>query len=267
MLNLISRKVFVLLLFFITSCNSYKHIAYFQNLPDSNYYKPESLIMSDYDDPKIQSKDLLQITLKTLESATPIVPSSAPINVASSINPITGQFGTTDLSGYLVDDSGMVELPIIGKIRVAGLSTTEAKYLIQSLALKYYKDAVVNVRLSNFTITVLGEVNRPAQYIIPGEKINVLDAIGLAGDLTIYAKRNNVLLIREENNIKKFIRFNLNSSEIFSNPFFYLKPRDVLYIEPGKSKAAANDLAKARNITIASAAVSLLIMIFSRVSF
>jgi polysaccharide export outer membrane protein len=252
---------------FLGSCNSYKNIPYFQNLSDSLYKKSDSLNLANYQDPLIQPRDLLQITLKTLDPTTSIVPSSATVTTTNTINSTTGQVGASDLTGYLVNGIGQIELPLIGKVKVAGLTTNQAKDTIQKLAAIYYKSPVVNVRLSNFTVTVLGEVNRPAQYIIPGEKISLLDVLGLAGDLTIYAKRTNVLLIREENGLKRFVRFNMNSSDLFTSPYFFLKPGDVVYVEPGKSKAAANDLAKTRNISIIAAVASVLIVIVSRLNF
>lgn len=267
MQRLLSISVLLILGLVFGSCNSYKNIAYFQNIPDSLYQTTDSLALANYQDPLIQPRDLLQITLKTLEPNSSIVPSKGAFSNSNNINSITGQVGAADLTGYLVNGQGQIELPVIGKVMVAGLTTNQAKDTILSMASEYFKNPIVNVRLSNFTITVLGEVNRPAQYIIPGEKVSLIDALGLAGDLSIYAKRNNVLLIREEKGIKRFVRFNMNSSETFTSPYFYLKPGDVIYVEPNKSKAAANDLAKTRNISIIAAITSVLMIIVSRINF
>jgi polysaccharide export outer membrane protein len=123
---------------------------------------------------------------------------------------------------------------------------------------------VVSVRFANFNITVLGEVARPATYVVPNEKVSILDAIGMAGDLTIYGKRENVLLIRDSLGIKKMMRFDLNSTSTLLSPYFYLRQGDVVYVEPAKSKIAASDAVKTRNITLLGAGLSLLIVIFSR---
>src|SRR5690606_35044928 len=167
-------------------------------------------------------------------------------------------------SGFMVDKDGMIELPLVGKVPVAGKTTSEARELIRSRAAIYYKEPVVNVRYANFNITVLGEVARPSQYIVPNEKISILDAIAMAGDLTIYGKRDNVLLIRETEGAKQFTRFNLNSTEMFQNPNFYLRQGDVVYVEPSKSKAASTDMQRLRNLTLATSVINLMVILVIR---
>jgi polysaccharide export outer membrane protein len=121
------------------------------------------------------------------------------------------------------------------------------------------------VRLQNFKITVLGEVNRPANYIVPNERVSVLDAIGMAGDLTIFGKRENVLLIREQAGKKNLVRLNLNSSNIFRSPYYYMQQNDIIYIEPNKSKAASTDMAQIRNISLITSLASVAILLITRV--
>ncbi|MGY0034890.1 polysaccharide biosynthesis/export family protein [Pedobacter sp. NJ-S-72] len=113
-------------------------------------------------------------------------------------------------------------------------------------------------------MTVLGEVGRPASYVLPNERVSVLDALGLAGDLTIFGRRENVLLIRENNGKKEFVRLNLNSSQIFNSPFYYLKQNDVIYVEPNKGKAASLNQARTQTYAIIGTALSVLIVLFSR---
>ena len=171
------------------------------------------------------------------------------------------------IAGYLVDQNGYIELPMVGRLQVGGLTTTAARDAIRDKAAVYYKDPVVNIRFANFRVTVLGEVNRPAQYIIPNEKVSILDIIGMAGDLTIYGKRDNIMLIREINGEKHIARFNLNNSDILESPFFYLRQGDIIYVQHTKSKSAATDMVKARNFSFLATGISLLAVILSRVTF
>jgi polysaccharide biosynthesis/export protein len=165
-----------------------------------------------------------------------------------------------------VNKQGMIELPVAGKINVGGLTTAEAKEAIRTKAMVYYKEPVVNVRIVNFKITVLGEVARPGAYIINGEKATILDALGQAGDMTIFGIRKNVVLSRHENGHQKMVRFDLNSTDIFDSPYFYLRQGDIVYVQPSKGKAAANDGAMLRTYTIISSTLSLLVVIASRVN-
>src|SRR5690606_28835138 len=170
-------------------------------------------------------------------------------------------------SGVLVDKYGYIELPLAGRIKVGGMTTSQIRDEIKKRALPYYKDPVVNVRLANFKINVLGEVNKPGTYIMPNENVTLLDALGIAGDLTIYAKRENILLIRKHVDKKDFIRFNLNSSDVFNSPYFYLCQGDVIYVEPNKAKIATTDGAKIRNYSLLATGASVLIILLTRINF
>ena len=172
-----------------------------------------------------------------------------------------------NIPGFRVDKTGHRELPMAGKIKVDGLTTAEVRELIKTKATTYYKNPVVNVRLANFRVTVLGEVLRPGTYTVSNENITLLDAIGMAGDLTIYGKRENVLLIRKEDGQLKYLRFDLNSSSTFRSPYFILHQGDVIYVEPNKSKVASTDVAKLRSYSLIATGISLLIVILSRVNF
>ena len=165
----------------------------------------------------------------------------------------------------MVDKNGNISLPILGTIKVAGLTTFEAKAAVKERAEKFFKDPDVQLRFANFTITVLGEVAHPSSFIIPNERISVLDALGLAGDLTIYGRRDNVLVIRDNNGKKELSRLNLNSSDIFQSPFFYLTQNDIVYVQPNKSKAIQADAEQTRIITIA-ASILTGIVLYLRIS-
>ncbi|WP_343672675.1 polysaccharide biosynthesis/export family protein [Chitinophaga sp.] len=252
------------------SCSTPKNITYFKDIPDS--IKQSSIALANFVTPVIQPDDILQVNIQTLDAGT-----NSALNQGNSIFTSGGNAtasipgaptaSQTISNGYLVDKNGYVLLPIIGKIVVAGKSTDQVRDEISKAAEQYYKDPVVNVRFANFKITILGEVARPSAYVMPNEKVSILDAIGLAGDLTIYGKRENVLLIRDNNGKKDFVRFNLNDSKIFSSPYFYLHQGDVVYVEPNKAKVNSTDMTQVRNISILTSVISVVIIAISRINF
>ena len=147
----------------------------------------------------------------------------------------------TAVSGYLVDESGFVTLPLVGKVAVFNLTTKDATDLITSKLDKFLQQPTVNVRILNYKVSVMGEVARPSVYIVPNEKITLPEAISLAGDLTIYGKRNNILVIRENNGTREFARIDITKREFFNSPYYYLHANDVVYVEPTKGKITSSD--------------------------
>lgn len=255
-LHLILAGLFLLL----HSC-SVKKIIYFNDLPtDSLQIFKEAAAFAE---PIIQPDDILNITIQTLDPAT-----SAVVNQTIAVQAVgassAAAVGNQLISGFLVDKDGYIHMSMIGKINVKGLTSYQAREKITEIARQYYKDPTVQVRFANFKITILGEVTRPATYTLPNEKVSVLDALGLAGDLTIYGKRENVLLIREQAGKKELVRLNLNDSEVFNSRYFYLKQNDVLYVEPGKGKAAANNAARTQTYALIGSLLSVLIVAISR---
>lgn len=250
----------------LSSCASYRNIPYFKDLPDSNYVYRNGVQVpaAAYEDVKIQPNDILNITIQTVDPDMNGVLGSAGINTSNTIPAGNRKDNKEGISGYLVDHEGFIELPVAGKIKVGGLSTAQARKAIREKAQKYYREPVVNVRIMNFKVTVLGEVTMPGTYLINGEKATILDALGQAGDMSIFGKRNNVILSREENGKQKMVRFNMNSTDIFTSPYFYLRQGDVIYVQPGKGKAAANDAALMRTYTIITSTLSLLVIILTR---
>lgn len=267
-ISLISIIAFCLV---FSSCASYRNIPYFKNVPDSSYvyHNGVQIPITAYEDVKILPNDILNITIQTIDPDLNNIMGSADMTTANPVNQSMGNRldrGKEAATGYLVDHDGFIELPIAGKIKVGGLSTSQAKEAIREKALKYYKEPVVNVRIVNFKVTVLGEVAMPGAYMINGEKATILDALGQAGDMSIFGKRTNVILSRQENGKQKMVRFNMNSTDIFESPYFYLRQGDVLYVQPGKGKAAANDAAMIRTYTIISSTLSLLVIVLTRVN-
>lgn len=239
------------------SCTSTKNIPYFRNVPDTLQGQNIIVPTSAFQEPRIQSNDLLQVTIQTLDPQT-----NSAINAtlaSTSAQPMVTQ-------GFMVDKEGCIEIPMVGRIFVNNITTSEAREAIRKKAVIYYKDPVVNVRFLNFTVSVLGEVTRPGVYNIVNEKATVLDAISMAGDLTIFAKRKNIMLVRELNGKKQISRLDLTSTDLFQSTSLYLKQGDMIYIEPNKSKIASNDQAQIRNVTIASTLITSLALIISRIN-
>lgn len=167
-------------------------------------------------------------------------------NGANRYSAPTTNYGTSGSSssqpfGYLVDTDGQIELPLVGKIRVEGLATRIAADTIRRRLGFYLKEPSVSIRNINFKVSVLGEVNRPAVYVIPDEKITLPEVLSLAGDLTIYGRRENIMIIREENSKREYIRIDMTSRDIFDSPYYYLHKNDIIYVEPAKAKMNATD--------------------------
>jgi len=268
-----SRPIFILLatmcsatLLISAACKSPQNVTYFRDVADTISRK--SVNLTEYKTPVIQVDDILQVSIQTMDPTT-----TALLNQQSATQlPVTGpntsgQVSPAATAGYLVDKDGYIILPLVGKVEVKGKSTAAIRDTIQRKAAEYYKDPVVNVRFANFKITVLGEVLKPSTYVMPNEKVTVLDAIGMAGDLTIFGKRENILLIREQAGKKEFVRLNLNDSKLFSSPYFYMQQGDVLYVEPNKNKIASTDVAQVKRISIITGILTLLVVIVSRVKF
>jgi polysaccharide biosynthesis/export protein len=265
--SLIGVSIFLLQ---ITSCSTQKKIKYMQDLPDSGRLK--NIPLAAYKPPVIQNDDILTILISTTDPQNTMVINAGNIPVpmgissspASSMSNIGGS-GQQGSAGYLVNPDGFITLPIVGKIKLAGYTTTEATEIVRKAALDYYKDPTVIVRYANFKISVIGEVLKPGIYVIPNEKVSVLDAISLAGDLTIFAKRENILLLRENaNGTETPYRINLKKSDLMSSPYFYLRQNDIIYVEPGTGKAAATDASQARYYTLVGSLLSVLIVLFTR---
>ena len=170
-------------------------------------------------------------------------------------------------TGYFVDEDGYIDFPVIGPVKVESLTISEAKSKLLGLIKPYLADAVINMRLLNFKITILGEVIQPGTVRLTNKRVTLLEAIGMAGDFSPYANRTNVLLIREQFGKREYIRFNLQSKEIFTSPYFYLQQNDVVYIEPIRARVATVSDPAQRAISYGSAALSfvtLMIALFSR---
>ncbi|KUO67264.1 MAG: polysaccharide biosynthesis/export family protein [Lutibacter sp.] len=227
------------------SCVSKKEMVYLQDADGIDAV--EAIVKVE---PKIQQNDILSINVSAMDAEAALPFNLFEAGSATSVSkPIT----------YLVNSDGEINFPVLGKIKVEGFTIKEiTSHLAETLAV-YIKNPIVNIRLTNFKVTVLGEVKSPGTYPVPNERISILEAIGLAGDLTIQGKRKNVTLIREQNGKRTFIDIDLTSREILNSPYFYLAQNDVLIVEPNKTKI--NSSAVGPNIGVIFASISTLISI------
>lgn len=243
----------------LASCGSSQNTVYFSNLDSTKFVQVPK---AEFKEPLIQTDDILTISVQSLgEDAFAAPKSSSAVGEAITSAALSSGGASSNISGFLVNKSGNVEVPMLGVVKLAGLSTSEAIEVIRERANKFYKDPTVQVRFANYKITILGEVAKPATYTVPSEKVTVLDAISMAGDLTIYGKRDNLMLMRDNGDKKDIVRLDLNSISLVNSPYFYLKQNDVIYVEPTKAKSAANSAPNRSLITIGLAVATLLVTV------
>jgi polysaccharide biosynthesis/export protein len=232
----------------VSSKERTKELIYFNNLRDSAFKKVL------YTEPTFQQGDLIFITVSTEDKRT-----NEAFNMPNLVTS-GGQAAsaTTPGVGYLVDERGYINLPIIGALKVSGMTKDTLNGIMIQEIKNFTKDdkPVVNVRWLNFRVSLLGEVNRPGTYPINNEKVSVLDAISLAGDLTMYGKRDNIKVIREINGKREVGVMNLQDGNIFNSEFFYLRQNDIIYVEMNDRKIVNTDQTTVRNIGIAATIIS-----------
>lgn len=262
--NKASKNVFFCLLIgvcLLASCASSKKLKYFQDMPQVSTGAEFGMI--EFEETKIKPDDILNIKVNTID-----LEASEAINNGNSTMPgnnvgVANSAFSQMVTGYLVDNDGTVEVPVLGKIKVAGMTLLEAKAEIRKKAAEYYKDANVSLRFSNFRVSVLGEVNRPGTFIIPNQRVSVLDAIAFSGDLSVYGRRNNVMLIRKDDKGKAVaVKMDLTSKEIFNSPYFYLRQNDMVYVEPAGAKLLNADTSVIRYLSLLASLVSVGILVF-----
>lgn len=224
------KKILVVLLAIsMVGCASKKEVVYFQDIEEQGIPQPDSL----YHYPEIQVNDILKIDITALdqESLIPFQFEKLPVQ--------TRQLELMKLEGYVVDQNGNISYPQLGNIHVAGKTTQELQTYFQKLLSVYIKDPTVKIRLLNFKVTVLGEVNMPGTLTLTEESITLPQAIGLAGDLTIKGQRENVLVIRTLNGVRKTTRIDMTQTDWMDGPYYYLKQNDVVYVSPNGPKVAS----------------------------
>lgn len=220
--------ILILSTFVATSCASRKNLVYFQDEPVE-----EGLSVNEPEQLVYKPDDILTINVSALDPET-VIAFTLPV-VSNNTGGIGAQ-GAIQQQSYLVDYNGNIEFPVLGTIKIAGLNRTQLTKMLTERIKEYANDPIVNVRLVNFTITIIGEVTSPGTFTIQDERITLLEALGMARDLTIFGKRKNVLLIREVDGKKKFAKIDLTSINTISSPLYYLQQNDVIYVEPNKAR-------------------------------
>ena len=251
-------------LLLLTSCTSYQKIPYLQDFETVNATEEVTAMY----DAHIRPKDLLTITVNTTDPEA-----AAPFNltVQSSANSNLTQWVTQQaaLQQYLVDNQGNIDFPVLGELHLGGLSMNEAESMIREKLQPFLKETpIVTVRMVNYKISVLGEVAKPGTFIINNEKVNVLEALAMAGDMTIWGLRDNVKLVREEEDGKRnIVVLDLNRADIVKSPYYHLQQNDILYVSPNKTKAKNSDTGQSTSLWVSATSIlvsiaSLLVTIF-----
>jgi polysaccharide biosynthesis/export protein len=242
----------------MASCTTTNKVAYFQNAQDTTYKQMLGTVEAP-----LQSNDFVNIAIN-----------SSNAEASAIFNPMAGGDNKTanaaaknnNYVGYLISSEGTIELPLLGKIKAAGMTKTQLKNYITGLITdkKLLLNPIVDVRHLNFEVTVLGEVGSPTVITVPSEKISLVKALGMAGDITIYGKRDNILLIREENGVRKTRHIDLSSSDFLNSEYYYLKPNDVIYVEPNKAKVAISGRSQ-QVLPLVLTSVSILVFVLDKV--
>jgi polysaccharide export outer membrane protein len=222
--------LFIVSLCILTGCVSTKKMTYFNDIEKANGTETTNKLPSL----KIQSGDVLQITITTIDKDISMI-----LNPASSGGAAAAAASMVD-QGYIVDSAGYVGLPMIGKVYVKEKTTSEVNTLVSLELDKTIRNAFVSTRIANFRISVLGDVVHPGSFKVSAERASILDALSMAGDMNPTAIRDDIMIIREADGVKKYASLNLNDSKALSSPYYYLNNNDVIYVKPGKNKAFTN---------------------------
>lgn len=240
------KKLITLIIIFtlIISCGTKEDVVYFSGIDSSD----NSIGLDSYT-PTYHYEDELIIVVNALdpEAARPFNQTSV-----SYSDDVRNSFGRERIQSYIVDSEGIINFPVLGDIKIAGLNREQATKMLEDKLVDYIKDPIVNIRTLNYKVTVLGEVNRPGTYSAVNERITLIEAIGLAGDLTIYGERENVLVIQDYDGKKTYTRVNLKSNDLFNSPVYYLSQNDVVYVEPNKTRAKNSQIGANTGVIISS---------------
>ncbi|KFF02449.1 polysaccharide biosynthesis/export family protein [Flavobacterium reichenbachii] len=247
---MIKTVSFLSFLLLFLSCASKKDVVYYQNI-DSLQGMQKSISY----EVKIQPDDLLMIIVSADDPEAALPFNLKTYNASSNKLDLTRGQETVQL--YLVDQDGSIEFPVLGKIKVGGLTRTEVLQLLKNKIGNYIKNPIINLRITNFKISLQGEVNLPGTYSVTSERITLIEALSMAKDLTIYGKRDNVLIIREINGMKSCNRVDITKSDFINSPFYYLAQNDVVYVEPNKTRV--NSSAVGPNTSVIISAISILV--------
>lgn len=249
----------VLLVIYGSSCVNSRKYTYFNDASNANITPS----FEDKASPLIQKNDILNVTITSLNAEA-----SAIFNLSNNTNSgiTTSAAGSQTGSGYLVNSDGNIQLPILGNIKVASSTTKDVKERITAIILekKLLIDPIVTIRHLNYEVTVIGEVGKPTVINVPSEKISLLKALGLAGDITVFGKKDNVLLIREIDGKRTTKRIDLNAADFLSSPYYFLQPNDVIYVEANTNKLANASTLK-QNLPIFLSSLTIILYALDRI--
>lgn len=236
----------------MSSCVSRKKLVYFQNI-ETLAEKTASVKNTT----TIKANDLLSITVSSfdLEAVRPF--NMTGTTSSASSNPEQGVMQ----QGYLVGADGTIEFPVVGTIAVAGLTRKELNDKLTKEISVYVKNPIVNINIINFKVTILGEVTQPGNYPVSGERITLPEALGLAGDLTIFGRRDNVLIIREAGGEKTYKYVDLTKVDLMDSEFYYLQQNDVVYVEPNKAQIQSSSFNRNTGVFISIASLLVTVMV------
>ncbi|MGZ9735375.1 polysaccharide biosynthesis/export family protein [Flavobacterium sp. GNP002] len=226
--SLLKKIVPLFIAIMLFSCASRTDVVYYQNIDTINSQEKSSSY-----EIKIQPDDLLSITVSAEDPEVAI-----PFNLGSTSGSNVSS-GQQSVQSYLVDSNGAIDFPILGQLKVSGLTRSEVLKMLQDKISVYVKKPIINLRIMNFKVSVQGEVNSPGTYNVPSDRITLIEAITMAKDLTIYGKRNNILIIREIDGVKSYNRVDITKADFIHSSFYYLAQNDVIYVEPNKSRISS----------------------------
>lgn len=246
-ISLMLRSILLLSLLSIiglTSCVSRKKLVYFNSDKDSS-----TVVEINHFEPKLEVGDLLSVEITGGEQDV-IKQFNQPEIIRQGSQMTSYNNGVAATYGYLIEPDSTITLPITGKFKVAGLTRADAKNLIQNELKNYLESPEVSIRIQNFKITVLGEVEHPGTFAVPNERVTILEAIGIANDLKITGRRDNILVIRTEDNVKKEYRIDITTRDLFESPVYFLKQNDVIYVEPNRKSRFDSGVLRSASGTI-----------------
>lgn len=254
MMKLKLVSVVALFMWLLSACSVPKDVAYFQGIDSATAEQIEQ--MSQTYTARICADDMLTITVTAWDPTvvTPFNPPAFSYGQQAEVETATN----TQLQTYLVDTDGNINFPVLGKIHAEGLTKQQLRDLLQDKIRIYVADAMVNVQIINYKVTILGEVARPGRLTVPNERLSILDALGSVGDLSINANRKNILVVRDNHGKKEFARLDITQPDIFTSPYFYLQQNDLVYVEPNNAKKRNSRYSAAQqySVTVFSSVLS-----------
>lgn len=259
------RNIIVVLLtvLLVSACTTQKTLTYFQGIDDPAVVKQLNRSFQSKGEVRIAAGDALVILVTAIDPNA-VAPFNMPSVMYSS--PTSDEIRTTPmLVHYMVDSTGFINFPVLGKIHLAGKTKSEATAYLEGRISASVKDPIVTINFLNFNVSVVGEVNRPGEFRVESERITVIEAIARAGDLTPYGKRNTVRVVREQDGELQCGTINLNSPDLFTSPFYYLKQNDIVYVEPNGVRAM-NSQNIGTYLSMATTAASMATVIISVVA-